>query len=40
MDGLYGLQPISRVQLLSPGDSFTLKGHIYKASKPVVALPE
>jgi hypothetical protein len=40
MGGYYGLQAVSRAQRLSPEAAATLKGYIYKATKPIVVLPE
>ena len=38
--GYYGLQAVSMAQRLSPDAAYTLKGYVYEATKPVVALPK
>jgi hypothetical protein len=40
MRGYYGLQAVSMAQRLSPEAAYTLKGYLYKATKPIVVLPK
>jgi hypothetical protein len=40
MNGYYGLQAVYQTQRLTPDANYTSKGYIYKATKPVVVLPE
>jgi hypothetical protein len=40
MNGYYGLQAVYQTQRLTPEASYTSRGYIYKATKPVVVLPE